>query len=331
MKSIIEYSIQAGTDVIGPQPNTNDGLLDAEQVTAYTQKARSFVPNDITLHIIPFVMITEQTTFKQIDDCVKAGIVNGKGYPRDRTTKSQNGIRHHGRVLPQIKHCGEVGMNYHQHPEHSSMLFYNRDAEFAFVPVMEMYLQEAPKTRIFWEHGSDARCILHWEYFAKSTGRFFVTLTAHHPATNEDEMFGDVRGVCKPPIKTEWDRREIVNLIEKDYDWVTAALDDAFHDEGDKFKRRGRCACGSFTTPFGLQLYAHVLGDKLFQTCKGRETFVNFTSRNTRRIHNLPPSSRVIELIQEPLEIPETYPVGGKTALPFWAGQELKYKIKNII
>src|SRR3989338_3468158 len=48
-----------------------------------------------------------------------------------------------------------------------------REAEFAFLPLALMFLQET-KATIIWEHGTDARCIPFWEELAKETGRFFV-------------------------------------------------------------------------------------------------------------------------------------------------------------
>jgi len=323
---LVEMAIAGGADVLGPQPNTENGLTTATQVVDYIGMAKGLVPRGKTVHFIPFVMITEKTTEKDIDDCVNAGILDGKIYPKDRTTKSHNGVEHYGRILPQIKHCGKVGMKVHPHPEHPLMLFSNHDAEFAFLPIVYMWLEETDAV-IVWEHGTDVRCIPHWKYMAKTwKGRFFVTLTAHHLATNEDSVYGENDAVCKPIIKGESSRQGLVDLVGEDYNWVMAGLDDAFHPKGAKYPESGRCACGSYTGPLGLPLYAHSL-EHLFKTSDGIRTFVNFTSRNPRKLHKLPPSSRTIKLVRESWKIPPTYPIGHETALPFWAGQMLNYKI----
>ncbi len=174
-------------------------------------------------------MVTEQTTMGEIDQCLEAGIVDAKIYPRFRTTKSENGVACYGKLLPLIKHGGKVGMKFHFHPEHPSPIFSNRDAEFAFLPIARIFLEETDAV-IIWEHGTDARCIPHWKDMARSR-RFFVTLTAHHLATNEDDTFGDVRATCKPPIKTEDDRQGLLQLVAEGYryQWVMAGADDAPH------------------------------------------------------------------------------------------------------
>ena len=207
------------------------------------------------------------------------------------------------------------------------MLFSNRDAEFAFLALGRMFLEET-NAAIIWEHGTDARCIPHWKDFAKSR-RFFLTLTAHHLATNEDLTFGDVRSTCKPPIKTEADRVGLIDLVSEDHSWVMAGSDSAFHPLEKKQVETGCCACGAFTAPFLLPLYAHAL-EGLLLSGKAR-TFVNFTSRNARTLHGLLEAdpARPVTLVQEEWKIPTSYWVWNQQATPFWAGQKLGWKIAD--
>lgn len=330
MGSLILNCIKGGVDVLGPMPNTSAGLTTAEEVRDYIQYAQLLEGDETKrfseLTYIPIVMLTEQTTEKQVDDCVEAGIRDGKIYPYLRTTKSARGVRQWGKMLPIVKHCGKVGMKVHGHFEHPAMTFDNRDAEFVCLPIVYQFLEETDAT-IVWEHGTDARCIPHWKDMAESK-RFFVTLTAHHLATNEDRTFGDVRAVCKPPIKTERDRQDLVALVSENHPWVMAGADDAPHDVEKKHVHEDQCACGAYTAPFLAQLYAHAL-EPLFVTARGLETFINFTSRNARVLHNLPDASRKITLLRKSFVIPKSYRVGSWTVEPFWAGRTLNWSMKN--
>ncbi|MFA6458820.1 MAG: hypothetical protein WCV79_00240 [Candidatus Paceibacterota bacterium] len=323
MSALIRYALEGGTDVLGIMPNLKMPIVNARSVTTYRDVAARLVPLGRAMRFIPFVMITEDTTEEDIDECVSAGIVDGKVYPYLRTTMSEHGVKHYGKILHIIKYCGTVGMKCHFHPEHPSPIFTNRDAEFCFLPLMRLFLEES-EAIIVWEHGTDARCIPHWEDMATS-GRFFVTLTAHHLATNEDKTFGDVLATCKPPIKTESDRQALIHLVGRDYPWVMAGTDCAWHPRERKHVLSGQCACGDFI-PFALSLYAHALEGLLF-TPAGVQIFVNFTSRNARRLHKLPASSKPIRLANEPCKIFFSYPVGLEEGLPFWAGQMLNWKI----
>lgn len=318
VKPLIELALQGGVDMLGPMPNTIKGLLTAEQTLSYNKNARGKAPRGSGLRIIPIVQFTESTTPTMIDDCGKNDILDAKIYPRNRTTKSQNGVERYARIIPIVQHAAEWKIRSHFHPEHPSPLFDNRDAEFAFLPIIEMLLQETTAT-IVWEHGTDARCIPHWMKFAE-TGRFFVTTTAHHLVENESGTYGDVAAACKPPYKTEQDRRGLINLIKQNFSWVMAGGDDAPHPKGAKHVV-GNCACGAYTAPFLLPLYAHALWDII-----DPDTFVNFTSKNASRLYNTH-STRQYRVVEKPFKIPLIYTAGPWEIEPFWAGRELNYSI----
>ena len=325
MQALIEASLLGGSDVVGAMPNTKKGLATARRVMNYIQKAVGFVPRGRVMHFIPIVMLTENTTREELVRCKRVGINDGKIYPYMRTTKSKLGVRQYGKILPVVKWCGELGIKVHVHFEHPNMVIGNRDAEYLCFAVCQIFLEETNAV-IIWEHGSDARCIPSWKKFSETFPcRFYVTLTAHHLAWNEDGAFGDVRRKCKPPIKTEFDRLQLVQLVCEDHDWVMAGGDDAAHPKGAKHVHEGKCACGAATYHFLMQLYAHAL-DRLLHTKKGVRIFNRFVSRNARKLHNLPPASHKVYLLREPFKIPLWYQVGPWKVEPPGAGEEILYK-----
>lgn len=326
MRDLIALLIQGGADTILAMPNTTAGLTTCEQVLLYDRQAHLLVQPGKTLATIPTLMITEEKLELEIEKCVNAGVRDGKVFPLNRTTKSQNGVRDYSRLIPKIRVCGEVGMNVHLHPEHPWMAFGNRDAEFCFLPIADMFLRETNAT-IVWEHGTDSRCIPFWKEMA-ATGRFFVTLTAHHLAGNEDQALGDVRMVCKPPLRTEHDRLGLIQLVAENHNWVMAGGDDAPHNLPAKHVHNGQCACGEYTAPFLMQLYAHAL-DELLQSEAGRQIFVNFTSRNARAFHNHPPASATRLLVRQEFLVPDFYQVGSWRVEPPWAGKKIRYSFSQ--
>lgn len=319
---LVRLAIEGGADVLGPMPNTKKGLITAEDVISYRAHAMSCVPAGKAMRFIPIAMVNEDTSYDDLASHKKAGIVDVKVYPYLRTTKSEKGAKRYGKLIQVAKWCGELGIKVHLHPEHPAFAFDSRDAEFAFLPILRMLIEETDAIVVS-EHGTDARCIPHWKELAES-GRFYVTITAHHLATDEDKTFGDIRATCKPPIKTARDRLDLVRLVEEDNPWVMVGPDDAPHDITAKHVSRGCCACGAYTSPFLLLLYAHALGH-LFGTEYGKRAFVNFTSRNVRRLHGLPGASRMITLVRKPFEILPVYEIGSWRVEPFWAGQKLDW------
>ena len=319
MRDLIALAVKGGADVLAPMPNTKDGLTTAAMVLKYCDIAKECVqPEEVTF--LPIMMINEYTSSEDIKRCFHGGIDDCKVYPLNRTTKSHNGVRHYSRLIKIIRECGELGIKCHFHPEHPWNLFSNRDAEFVFLSTIDMFMNETNAT-IIWEHGTDARCIPYWKEMAQSK-RFFVTITAHHLVADEDGEFGDVRSVCKPPIKTYRDRYELVRFVKENHSWVMAGPDDAPHDRATKHPETGCCSCGAYTAPFLLQLYAHALNP-----ANDNLAFENFVSRNARDLHGLPPSTRKITLVKKPFQIPLSYQVGPWTVEPFWAGKTIDWSL----
>lgn len=323
VEPLVHLAIAGGARALGPMPNTSKGLMTAAQVDDYITTMRSFVPANVDMEFIPIVQITEQTTRKDIDECVSSGIKDAKIYPKGRTTESHNGVAHYGRILDIVRYAGDCGMRIHFHPEHPSNIYDNRDAEFAFLPIVDIFLHETSAI-IVWEHGTDSRCIPHWEEWAK-TGRFYLTLTAHHLVENESGTYGDVGAACKPPYKKETDRRGLVGLVGKNYMWVMAGGDDAPHSVETKH-RLGPCTCGAYTAPFLLPLYAHALHD-LNLHGDDRVTFAEFTSGNAQRLYGLSHEPHMLTLVERPFKIPSSYQVGPWTVEPFWAEREIRYTL----
>lgn len=327
---LVKKAIEGGACVLGPMPNTKHGLMTAEDVARYidtcTCHAISCSPRQ-RVHFIGIVQITERTTPAMIDACVDAGIMDAKVYPKGRTTESHNGVPHYMRILDAVRHAGERGMRVHFHPEHPSALYDNRDAEFAFLPLVDIFLNETDTT-VVWEHGTDGRCIPHWEEWAKSE-RFFVTLTAHHLLANESSTYGDVQAACKPSYKREDDRRGLVELVGKDHSWVMAGGDDAPHPKGDKH-RIGPCACGAYTAPFLLPLYVHALYDSLTQHRSATQEHIlyNFLYGNAAGLYDIDKPLTTVSVVRKPFTIPLSYTIGPWEVEPFWAGRTIDFSIE---
>jgi len=326
MSDVVRDCYDGGSDVIGPQPNTNSPRITEQEVSWYINSAKTFVNPLKPMSFIPFVMLTECTTRAELEKCVATGIRDGKIYPYMRTTKSAHGVHCYSNMIPIVRWCGELGIKVHAHFEHPNSVHPNRDAEYLCLPIAEIFL-ESTKAIIVWEHGSDGRCVRAWKKFANDfPGRFYLMLTAHHLAWDEDSAFGDVRKKCKPPIKTDLDRLQLISLIGENHYWVMAGSDAAPHDVENKHAHKGKCSCGDYTAPFLHLLYAHALSH-LFLTPRGIEIYINFTSRNARSLHKLPRSSRNVILVRKPFTIPPFYKVGDWTVEPPGVGEVLEFQI----
>lgn len=326
----LELAMQGGIHAILPMPNTADELTTAKKVVDYIDPLHGREYSYGMPVIVPTAFLTESTPVEEIIRCAKNDIYDFKIYPRDRTTKSENGARRYYRLIELIKIASkEVDhrLRIHMHPEHPLMAYSNRDAEFAFTPIADMFLEET-NAAIIWEHGTDSNCIPVWRQFA-TTGRFYVTLTAHHLVTNEDRAFGDVRCVCKPPLKTEVDRGLLVSLVCEGNHWVMAGGDDAPHPVHKKHVHQGQCACGAYTAPFLLLLYAHALDELLREgDPAGVKKFDAFVSDNAKALYG-GLGGWPAYLKRSSFKIPAHYRVLGELFEPFWAGRELLWSFDD--
>ncbi len=325
-RDLIYHLIAGGCDVILPMPNIGKvGLRTAQHVVDYIAHAQSLLlPADKDkMMFMPCMVVNEETPLDEIRNAYDVGVRDVKIYPLNRTTFSEFGVRNYVRLLAIVRLCGELGIRVHFHPEYPWLSISNEDAEYQFITWAEMFLRETNAV-IFWEHGTDGRCIRFWEELAiEYPGRFFVTITAHHLLMNSDETFGDVRATCKPSIKGEDSRRGLVALVAKNYAWVMAGADDAPHPDDKKHVHEGKCACGDFTSPFLHGMYAHALR-QLLVTESGVEIYKNFTSRNARRVFGLPPARQCV-LEQKPSIIPLSYKAGPWTVESAGAGRTLDW------
>jgi dihydroorotase len=322
---LIRYSFIGGAETVLFIGNTSEGLTNYARLQAYTECARWMVRPEYQVNIIPSLLVTEQTPLDEIKRASDAGIFDVKFLPLGRTTNSQkNGIRRYWNMIPIIAECGKLNIRVKMHPENPLMVIDNEDAEYQFLTFADMALNET-EAEIWWEHATDGRCIPAFKEFAK-TGHFSITLTAHHLLTNSSKSYGKSPETIKPSYKREYDRQAFIQLITENLPWVMAGTDSAPHPLEKKYCRFAPCACGAFTAPQALPLYAHAL-HYLLRTEAGRVAFKNFTSGNARVKLHLPPSKRIVTLTDTPFTMPEEYRVGNWTVEPPFAKTTINYSL----
>jgi dihydroorotase len=329
MEPLIDYAFQGGVDWLLTMGNTQQGLLSADQSAAYRRSCQRLVSAGRKMGFTPTIIINEQTPDYEIDRCADLGIFDGKVLPFERTTHAHYGVRRYIELREKIRRMAKRKMRLHLHPETPDPLIDDNEAEWQFISTVDWMLDDSDVT-VIWEHGTDARCIPKWKDWASNyrkdgRSRFWLTLTAHHLATWSSRERGNTGSECNPPYKNRRDCEDLVRLVAEDLPWVMAGADDAPHDTSKK-RKIGRCACGAYTAPYLAALYAHALNDLLL-TERGLATFFNFTSRNARKLYNLPDASRMVTLVRQPFRIPDSYPVGPWTVEPFWAGKEIMWSI----
>lgn len=304
-------------------PNLLPPILRGKQAVRYRRQIKSNVPKKKKLHVIATIKIREDTTPAMIRAAWKAGVRCGKVYPKGRTTHADDGVTNYTKLWPVFREMQKLGMRVLFHPEHPNQVYMDRDAEYAFLEIFRMIHQAFPKLLMSWEHLSDGRCIPHLKEMAKS-GKVIVTITAHHLLGHEGTFYGDPRGTCRPPFRTEADRVALIQLILEGFAWVLCGLDDAPHPKEAKLPPKGRCACGAMTLLHAPLLIVTALREFCnFDDQESLDKLIAFTSGNASRIYNIPVSNCTLVIVDRPTKIPLEQNIGGKTVMPFMAGETL--------
>ena len=92
-----------------------------------------------------------------------------------------------------------------------------------------------------------------------------------------------------------------------------------------KHKKESACGCaGIFSAHAAIELYATI-----FEQQGVLDKLEAFASFNGPDYYGLPRNSRTITLTKQDWQVPDEYPMGSETLVPFLAGQTLSWKLEQ--
>lgn len=281
--------------------------------------------------------LTESTTPEEVRRAAASGFVHAcKLYPAGATTNSASGVTDIERIYPVLDAMQECGLVLCVHGEVTDAEVDVFDREAAFLErVLEplLRLQRFARLRIVLEHVTTARAA---ELVRRDTsGRLAATVTAHHMLCNRNALFAGAalrpHMYCLPVLKTEADRRAIIDAIRNDDSGrFFLGTDSAPHARS--AKEGECCSAGVFSAPAAVELYAEA-----FEAAGMLHRLEAFASLNGPRFYGLAPNADYIELRRVPRAVPEAVPLGagggkegGATAeavRPFRAGESVAWSV----
>jgi dihydroorotase len=329
VKMLIENGFRGR--VLG-MPNTKPPNLTWEDVARYVIReihppllthrgARRFLP-------VPAIQITKHTTPEIVRRARAAGIVVGKGYPKDVTTNSELGISNYEEeVYPAFRAMQECGMVASLHCEHPSYDVEGFFKESRFIPILEGIRSNFPRLKIMVEHVT-TRAMLEW-VVRQPKELVRATIAAQYCANTIDDVIGyskrsgckmNVHNGCKPMPKFRDDLIAMQEAATSDDPHYVYGGDDAAHFEEDKHAG----ACGTFNTPVALPFFI-----KLFKERGAMRNFDPFFSQRGAEFYGFPRLTDKIVFEEDPWIVPARYPVlyTGRNVVPLFAGEEMRHKI----
>ena len=159
--------------------------------------------------------------------------------------------------------------------------------------------------------------------FVRAQGpRIAATLTPQHLLLNRGAMFeGGLRPhlYCLPLLKRERDREALVAAATGSEPRFFLGTDSAPHARAAK---ESSCGCaGVFSAHAALEIYAQV-----FEAAGALSRLEAFASHRGADFYGMQRNDGSVTLVRESWSVPESYPFGNGTLVPFLAGETLAWK-----
>ena len=322
LASVVKFTAERfGRAIV--MPNLKPPVATTAAATAYQARVLAALPKASTFTPLMTLYLTDSTAPEEIDRAIAARCVHGvKLYPAGATTHSDAGvtdIRKTYAVLERMAKCG-MPLLVHGEAARPDVDVFDRESVFideTLAPLIERF----PRLKVVFEHITTARAV---EFVMAAREGVAATITPQHLLHNRNAIFaGGIRPhyYCLPILKRERDRVALVQAAVSGNPRFFLGTDSAPHERSTK---ETSCGCaGMFTAHAAIELYAEV-----FEESGHLDRLEAFASHFGADFYGLPRHPEHITLKREPWVVPEHYPFGAGTVVPYRAGATVAWRLK---
>ncbi len=303
-------------------PNLAPPIITTKRAENYKQKIMQSVGDDFTPLMTAY--LTETTNA----DDLRAGFLDGvlaavKLYPAGATTNSDAGVRDIGKITAILETMQNIGMPLLLHGEVTDEDIDIFDREAVFIErVLQKIICDFPDLKIVLEHITTKQAV---DFVMSAPKTVAATITPHHLHINRNAIFSS--GIrphmyCLPIAKREGHRLALIKAATSGSPKFFLGTDSAPHARG---KKESSCGCaGIFCAPFAIESYAQVFDEE-----NALDRLEGFASIFGAKFYGLKPNRQKITLVRKPHKIPEKIGTGKDALIPFHAGEQLDWAMKN--
>ncbi|MBE9560329.1 MAG: dihydroorotase [Proteobacteria bacterium] len=270
--------------------------------------------------------LTDNTPPEEIIAARKSCFIKGvKLYPAGATTNSDAGvtdIRHCDAALEEMQKSGLPLLVHGEVTDPQVDVF---DREKVFIDkILQPLTQRFPELKIVFEHITTKEAA---DFVQQSGDNIGATITPQHLLFNRNALFqGGLQphNYCLPILKRDIHQQALLAVIRSGSNKFFLGTDSAPHS---KHKKESACGCaGIFSAHAAIEIYASI-----FEQQGILDKLEAFASFNGPDFYGLPRNSKTITLKKEDWSIPDEYPLGSETLVPFLAGQTIGWKLTTCI
>jgi len=322
MKSVVDMSaLQMGRGVI--MPNLSPPIINVSRALTYRAEIMNALPKETTFNPLMVLYLTDVTTKNEIIEASKAPEIHAvKLYPAGATTNSESGVTNLSYAYPALEQMQKEGLPLLIHGEvtdHDVDIF---DREKVFIDrTLTKLVQDFPDLKMVLEHITTKDAV---DFINECEINIAATITPHHLLANRNHML--VGGIkphfyCLPVLKRQSPHQEsLLEAATSGNPKFFLGTDSAPHE---KHQKESSCGCaGIFSAHAAIELYAEA-----FDRVGKIEKLEGFASFFGADFYGLPRNQEKITLGKDTWRIPESYNFSGSHVVPFFAGEELSWKL----
>jgi len=219
----------------------------------------------------------------------------------------------------------EIGMPLLVHGEVTDSHIDIFDREKVFIDsVLQKIVQKHSRLKVVFEHITTADAT---QFVADASDNVAATITPQHLLLNRNDLLvGGIRphNFCLPVLKRNTHQAALLAAVASGSPKYFLGSDSAPHE---KHQKESACGCaGCYSAWSALELYTQV-----FDGLNALDKLEGFASCHGADFYGLPRNPRTVTLVKESWTVPEKILLpNGKSIVPFYAGQEVHWKVKTI-
>ncbi len=302
-------------------PNLNPPVTTVVQAVEYLDHILAAV-DGTNFEPLMTLYLTDNTPAEEIIAARKSCFIKAlKLYPAGATTNSDAGvtnIRHCDAALDEMQKCG-LPLLVHGEATGPEVDVFDREKVF-IDKTLQPLTQRFPELKIVFEHITTKEAA---DFVIQSSDNVAATITPQHLLLNRNALFqGGLQphNYCLPVLKRDTHQHALLEVIRSGHHKFFLGTDSAPHT---KHKKESACGCaGIFSAHAAIEIYAMI-----FEQQNVLDKLEAFASFNGPDFYGLPRNSKTITLIKEDWPIPDEYPLGNESLVPFLAGQTIGWKL----
>ena len=304
-------------------PNLNPPVTTVVMAVEYLDRVLAAVAGT-DFEPLMTLYLTDNTSPEEIIAARKSCFIKAlKLYPAGATTNSDAGVTDIRKCDATLEQMQKSGLPLLVHGEDTDPAVDVFDREKVFIErTLEPLMKRFPELKVVFEHITTKDAA---DFVRQGGDHIAATITPQHLLFNRNALFqGGLQPhhYCLPVLKRDTHQKALLEVIRSGSTKFFLGTDSAPHA---KHLKESACGCaGIFSAHAAIEIYATI-----FEQQGVLDKLEAFASFNGPDYYGLPRNSKTITLKKQDWQVPDEYPMGSETLVPFLAGQTLSWKLEQ--